>query len=397
MESKESGPSPSTTERTVCVTGVSGFLAAFVTEALLKRGYSVHGTTRPLRDVTDHAGAQQKVAHLRRLAGAADRLKIFEADVMNPEALAAAFRDCVGVFHMATPVEVPLQGEEPVSFEEAQKTQVEPAIHGVKNVFDVCRELGIKRVCLTSSNAAVQHPVPESGVVSEACWSSEAYCKEHKMWYDLAKLQQERVGWQNALSSGITLQAVCPPRVWGPRLSPHLNFSHAVMLEIVNGAYPTIPNDLHIPMVDVRDAAEIHVLAFEAGEVGRFYAHAARLHMRTVADIARRRFPQLAEKIPAALTDENAPITGQVCCLCEMPTQPIVPIRRTRTRLTRDSVLPTWLPTRTVEEARQLQVHQAVGPAVSGRRGDGRRYDQLAHREWRRREARERAQEGVRV
>ena len=42
--------------------------------------------------------------HLRAFDGAADRLVLLRADLMEPETLAAAFAGCEGIFHAASPV-----------------------------------------------------------------------------------------------------------------------------------------------------------------------------------------------------------------------------------------------------------------------------------------------------
>lgn len=45
-----------------------------------------------------------KNAHLSRLDGAAGSLRLFKADMLDPDALAAAVAGCEGVFHVASPV-----------------------------------------------------------------------------------------------------------------------------------------------------------------------------------------------------------------------------------------------------------------------------------------------------
>jgi cinnamoyl-CoA reductase len=47
---------------------------------------------------------EAKNAHLRALDGAAERLTLVRADLLNMESLAAAFHGCDGVFHTASPV-----------------------------------------------------------------------------------------------------------------------------------------------------------------------------------------------------------------------------------------------------------------------------------------------------
>lgn len=45
-----------------------------------------------------------KNAHLRALDGAAERLALVRADLLDKASLAAAFVGCEGVFHTASPV-----------------------------------------------------------------------------------------------------------------------------------------------------------------------------------------------------------------------------------------------------------------------------------------------------
>ncbi|RHY30275.1 hypothetical protein DYB32_004452, partial [Aphanomyces invadans] len=63
-------------ENVVCVTGGSGFLGSTCIKLLLERGYRVHAT---VRDPNNAA----KVAHLKALSGASDRLTLFGADLLQ--------------------------------------------------------------------------------------------------------------------------------------------------------------------------------------------------------------------------------------------------------------------------------------------------------------------------
>ncbi|KAF8780962.1 hypothetical protein HU200_000928 [Digitaria exilis] len=84
---------------TVCVTGAGGYVASWLVRLLLTRGYAVHGTVRDLGD--------EKTAHLKRLPSASDPeggLRLFRADLLDYDAMAAAIAGCQGVFHVATPV-----------------------------------------------------------------------------------------------------------------------------------------------------------------------------------------------------------------------------------------------------------------------------------------------------
>jgi nucleoside-diphosphate-sugar epimerase len=47
---------------------------------------------------------EKKTGHLRQLEKASENLKLFKADLLDYDALAAAIAGCQGVFHVATPV-----------------------------------------------------------------------------------------------------------------------------------------------------------------------------------------------------------------------------------------------------------------------------------------------------
>jgi len=48
--------------------------------------------------------AERKTAHLKQLENASENLKLFKADILDYDAMAAAIAGCQGVFHVATPV-----------------------------------------------------------------------------------------------------------------------------------------------------------------------------------------------------------------------------------------------------------------------------------------------------
>lgn len=52
----------------------------------------------------DAVSGDPKNAHLGRLDGAAGNLRLFKADMLDPDALATAVAGCEGVFHVASPV-----------------------------------------------------------------------------------------------------------------------------------------------------------------------------------------------------------------------------------------------------------------------------------------------------
>ncbi|XP_065854159.1 tetraketide alpha-pyrone reductase 2-like isoform X3 [Euphorbia lathyris] len=83
-----------------CVTGGTGFIAAYLVKSLLQNGHTVRTT---VRDPGDCA----KVGFLSEFPGAEKRLKIMKADLMVVGSFDEAIEGVDGVFHTASPVLVP--------------------------------------------------------------------------------------------------------------------------------------------------------------------------------------------------------------------------------------------------------------------------------------------------
>ena len=64
-----------------------------------------------------------------------------------------------------------------------QERVIEPAVNGTRNVMEVCAEVGVKRVVVTSSIGAVYmdpHRDPLA-IVDDDCWSDLDYCIQTKV------------------------------------------------------------------------------------------------------------------------------------------------------------------------------------------------------------------------
>nr|XP_018682240.1 PREDICTED: cinnamoyl-CoA reductase 1 isoform X2 [Musa acuminata subsp. malaccensis] len=256
---------PTGNGQTVCVTGAGGFIASWLVKLLLEKGYTVKGTVRNPDD--------PKNAHLKAMEGAAERLILCKADLLDYDALREAIDGCQGVFHTASPVT-----DDP-------EQMVEPAVRGARYVIIAAAEAGtVRRVVFTSSIGAVTMD-PNRGpdvVVDESCWSDLEYCKNTRNWYCYGKVVAEQAAWEVAREKGMELAVVNPVLVLGPLLQPQ--------------AY-----------VDVRDVAEAHLRVYEtAGAAGKRFICAERvLHREDVVRILAKLFPEYP--VPNKCSDEVNP------------------------------------------------------------------------------------------
>jgi dihydroflavonol-4-reductase len=258
--------------RPVCVTGASGFIAAHIVRNLLARGYRVRGTVR-------NPDGKADLGFLTRLPGAAERLELLAADLLDAEGWDAAVAGCEYVMHTASPYQIDVKNP--------QRDLVDPAVQGTRHVLDACRRAGVTRVVLTSSMAAVTDEPDINHVLTEADWNTKSTLQRNPYYF--SKVLAEREAWKivNEEQAGFDLVVINPFMVIGPSLSPGTNYSTQIFVNTANGAYPAIPA-LTWGFVDVRDVAEAHVRAMETPSAsGRYLCVGDRLSLREIAGIMR--------------------------------------------------------------------------------------------------------------
>ncbi|XP_039021390.1 tetraketide alpha-pyrone reductase 2-like isoform X2 [Hibiscus syriacus] len=266
-----------------CVTGGTGFIAAYLVKTLLERGCHVRTTVRDPEN-------EEKVGFLREMKGAKERLKIFKADLMEDGSFEDAIHGVNGVFHTASPVLVPYDHN-------VQATLIDPCIKGTLNVLRSCANASgtVKRVVLTSSCSAIRYrfDVQKQQIFSlnESHWSDPDYCKHDNLFYAYAKTTGEKEAWRVAKESGIDLVAVNPSFVVGPLLAPQPTSTLQVILSIVKGTRGAYPNTT-IGFVHINDVIAAHILAMEESKAsGRLVCSGSVAHWSQIIEMLRAKYP----------------------------------------------------------------------------------------------------------
>ncbi|PQA85403.1 NAD-dependent epimerase/dehydratase family protein [Hyphococcus luteus] len=270
----------------VLVTGVSGFIAKHAALQLLQKGYEVRGTVRSL------SKAFQVKKTLEDAGADVSRLSFVAADLTSDEGWDEAAEGCGGVMHVASPF--------PVSQPRDRDALTPAARDGALRVLKAAEKAG--RIVMTSSMAAmVYHPNrPPVVRIGEDDWTDLEWRALSP--YIVSKTAAEKAAWDAAVIGGFKhrLTVVNPSLVLGPPLDDDIGASLDLIKFFMTGAYPAIP-PVSFPIVDVRDAAALHVAALETPEAGgrRLIASADTLSLKGVADILREAFPDRAKKIPS--------------------------------------------------------------------------------------------------
>lgn len=156
-----------------------------VVKGLVELGHNVRGTVRD---------KVKSGAHIEAIGA-----QVFEVkDMADQAALEHAFAGVDGIFHMAAVH--PEYGFAPTA--EGREALLQTAVEGTVTVLKAANAVGVKRVVLTSSLAAIECGNDE-GVLTEAMWSkSEVYDSKAKLedtqWsthytYVKSKVEQEKV------------------------------------------------------------------------------------------------------------------------------------------------------------------------------------------------------------
>jgi dihydroflavonol-4-reductase len=272
---------------TVLVTGGTGFLGGWCVASLLQRGYDVRTT---VRDVKREQAVRDAVA----AAGAQDgtRLTVHAADLTADAGWAEAVGGCRYVLHVASPFP-PVQPKDPDEL-------IVPARDGALRVLGAALDAGVERVVMTSSIAAIRsdRESSPSAPYTEADWTDGDDASRTP--YVRSKTLAEQAAWEQARAAGMEdrLATINPGAIIGPALNDDHSYSLQAIQRLVEGM-PAAPR-LGFTFVDVRDVADLHILAMTSPAAGgeRFISTDEFLWMPDVAAILRERLGEAARKVP---------------------------------------------------------------------------------------------------
>ncbi|MGB1013090.1 MAG: NAD-dependent epimerase/dehydratase family protein [Nannocystaceae bacterium] len=255
------------------VTGGAGFLGSAIVREVLAAGRRARVLALPDEKLDNLAGLDVEVAR---------------GDVRNRSDCEAAVAGCSRVYHAAAVYRDYMPDPTPL---------YEVNMRGTFNMLEASRRAGVEHVVYTASVVALGRPKP--GELGDEDTAYEAWDIDFP--YSRSKYHSRRLA-EDFSTWGMDVRVVCPGMIFGPGdVGP--TPSGQLILNVAHGKAPGWTEG-GCGYVDVRDAAQVHVLASEKGRAGRRYlAVGHNLHNRdflsTVSRIAGRshRMPKIPTQV----------------------------------------------------------------------------------------------------
>jgi len=295
----------------VFLTGANGFVASHILAQLIEKDYEVVASVRS-------PAKSDEILSLNPSYKSANLSFAYIADIAKPGAFDDVFKSAETGFdyiiHTASPVTFDVK--------DPQKELIDPAVVGTSGIIESAHKLGgktLKRFVLLGSAVAVLNSFEdltrEGKPYTEDDWNpvtAEYAISNNDIVnvYNVAKKLAEQVAWDFLASAKpvFDLVVINPDIIIGPMLqavpsAKAINETNKfAVYNFFNGTYKKI-EEVAFPFyhfADVRDIARAHVLALEkpAASNKRIITVSGLITPQLVANIIRKNFPELRERVP---------------------------------------------------------------------------------------------------
>lgn len=221
------------------VTGGNGFLGSALCRMLVAHGHTVRALLRPGTQAANLEGVAVELAY---------------GDITDESSLAPALEGVDWLFHTA--------GLYSLSDDDALHARVN--VLGTRNVLAAAARAGVARAIVTGSATNVGSAPADGHATEDGLWDLGALNIPYYTSKFLAEAEALRAG-----ARGLDVVLVEPATLVGERDRPD-SPSGRWLIEFLNGRLLAVP-PIEMNVVDVDDAARLHLLAAERGARGERY------------------------------------------------------------------------------------------------------------------------------
>lgn len=181
----------------VLVTGADGFIGSHLTELLVEKGYEVRAFA--------YYNSFNTWGWLDTLPKSVmDHVDVFTGDIRDPNGVREAMKGCDAVFHLAALIAIPFSYHSPDAY-------VDTNIKGTLNVLQAARNLGTRRVLVTSTS--------EVYGTAQYVPIDEKHPYQGQSPYSATKIGADRLAESFYRSFDLPVTIVRPFNTYGPRQS----------------------------------------------------------------------------------------------------------------------------------------------------------------------------------
>lgn len=181
----------------ILITGADGFIGSHLVEELVKKGYGVKAFV--LYNSFNTWGWLDTLSK-----DILDNIEIFQGDVRDPNGVKEAMKGVDAVFHLAALIAIPFSYHSP-------DTYVDTNIKGTLNILQAARDLGTKRVLVTSTS--------EVYGTAQYVPIDELHPYQGQSPYSATKIGADRLAESFYRSFDLPVSIVRPFNTYGPRQS----------------------------------------------------------------------------------------------------------------------------------------------------------------------------------
>ena len=240
------------------LTGANGYIGRHILLQLLDQGYQVRASVRSLDKSQEVIDALK--SHVKDVNLLTSHLSFVKLSLDEDAGWSEAMKDIDVLIHSASPFPLVIPADE--------EKLIRPAVDGTIRALKAAKDAGIKRVILTSSNAAVfARDLPKGATEFDETMWTDINHPIGRAAYRRSKTLAELAAWDFVKNQApeIALTVINPTLVIGKPLDKNFGSSMAIIDQLIQGTKRMVP-DLRVGIVDVKDVAKMHVDSIKIDE-----------------------------------------------------------------------------------------------------------------------------------